>query len=88
MPATAVPTPAPAQEDWLSAPPRPSFPSLPSLPSLSPAQRMQALDALERRYPGLWRAGQLGVPPACRSAPAAMPRWRPSCPVAAGRSVP
>lgn len=60
MPATAVPTPAPAQEDWLSAPPRPSFPSLPSLPSLSPAQRMQALDALERRYPGLWRAGQLG----------------------------
>lgn len=26
----------------------------------APAPRQQALSALEQRYPGLWRAGQLG----------------------------
>ncbi|WP_226797791.1 translesion DNA synthesis-associated protein ImuA [Cupriavidus necator] len=35
-------------------------PALPEPAPSAPASRQQALSALEQRYPGLWRAGQLG----------------------------
>jgi protein ImuA len=44
------------------AAPEGSFPAAAQVPPSppSPADRQHALHALERRYPGLWRAGQLG----------------------------
>ncbi|MGO4576822.1 translesion DNA synthesis-associated protein ImuA [Cupriavidus sp. 2TAF22] len=48
-------------------------PGLPGVSSLAPAPaggRQEALDALERRYPGLWRAGQLGRAGQAGSVPA------------------
>lgn len=40
--------------------PAPAAPEPAGLARLAAAERQQALSALEQRYPGLWRAGQLG----------------------------
>ncbi|SOZ10234.1 translesion DNA synthesis-associated protein ImuA [Cupriavidus taiwanensis] len=40
--------------------PAPAAPEPAGLPRPAAAERQQALSALEQRYPGLWRAGQLG----------------------------
>ncbi|WP_029049679.1 translesion DNA synthesis-associated protein ImuA [Cupriavidus sp. amp6] len=61
MPAQSYAAP-PAAEGLLFPAPRPAGPAATATPAApaAPATRQQALSALEQRYPGLWRAGQLG----------------------------
>jgi len=58
MPAQSYAAP-PAAEGLLFPAPKPAGPAATATPA-APATRQQALSALEQRYPGLWRAGQLG----------------------------